>query len=183
MALLLQLRMNEGVELVKAKQEISSAGTSINSSKLPMVFKKINFTKDTINLDFGGGRFDNVAEYLKGFGAVNLVYDPYNRTDTHNKAVLETIEKNNGADSITCSNVLNVVKEDEAREAIIKNCYKLLKSGCKAYFTVYEGNGTNVGAPSSKGFQLNRKTADYVEEISKVFGSVTVKSKIIIAKK
>lgn len=166
-----------------ADQEISSAATSINSSKLPALFKMVKFENGSLNLDYGGGRFDNVADYLSStYGATNLVYDPYNRSSDHNNAVLGQVRKNGGADTVTCSNVLNVIKEPEVRAAVIRNCKKYLKSGGTAYFTVYEGSGTGEGAPTKAGYQLNKKTDEYVEEISQVFSSVTRKGKLIIAR-
>lgn len=166
-----------------ADQEFSSAATSINSSKLPALFKMVRFEDGSLNLDYGGGRFDNVADYLSStYGATNLVYDPYNRSADHNNAVLAQVRKNGGADTVTCSNVLNVIKEPEARAAVIRNCKKYLKSGGTAYFTVYEGSGTGEGAPTKSGYQLNKKTDAYVDEIAQVFSSVTRKGKLIVAK-
>lgn len=166
-----------------AEQEISSADTSINSSKLPALFKMVKFDKGSINLDFGGGKFDNVAEYLKNeYGATNLVYDKYNRSSEHNREVLNQVRKNGGADTVTCSNVLNVIKEPEARLAVIKNCKNYLKPGGTAYFTVYEGKGNGNEGSTKAGYQLNRKTADYLDEIKSVFSNVIRKGKLIIAK-
>ena len=58
-----------------------------------------------------------------------------------------------------------------------------MKSGGTAYFTVYEGNGSGEGKATKAGYQLNKKTVDYVEEIEDIFGSVTRKGKLIIASK
>lgn len=166
-----------------ADQEYTSAATSINSSKLPAVFKMIDFEPGMVNLDIGGGRFDNVAEYLSQFDVTNLVYDPYNRSEKHNSQVLNTVRKNGGADTVTCSNVLNVIKEPEARLSVLRNCYKYLKSGGTCYITVYEGSGTGEEGPTKAGYQLNRKTKDYVDEVSQVFSNVSRKGKLIVAKK
>lgn len=165
-----------------ADQEYSSADTSINSSKVPAVFKMVKFDQGSINLDYGGGKFDNAAQYLEDtYGAINLVYDPYNRSSEHNNDVLMVIRQNGGADTVTCSNVLNVIKEPAARLAVVRNCKNYLKSGGKAYFTVYEGSGDGVEGPTKAGYQLNKKTADYVDEISQVFSNVTRRGKLIIA--
>lgn len=178
-------RLNEALEddPEEADQEYSSANTSINSSKLPLLFKLVKFKNGSLNLDYGGGKFDNVAEYLKKeYNVTNLVYDPYNRTQEHNKNVLNKVRKNGGADTVTCSNVLNVIKEENARLAVIKNCKNYLKAGGTVYFTVYEGTGNNDSKPTKAGYQLNRKTEDYVDEIKKVFSNVIRKGKLIIAK-
>lgn len=164
-------------------QQYSSAATSINSSKLPALFSMVDFKEGSINLDYGGGRFDNVAEYLQDkYGATNLVYDKYNRSAQHNKEVLEQVRKNGGADTVTCSNVLNVIAEESERLAVLRNCKRFLKPGGTCYITVYEGSGKGEGAPTKSGYQLNRKTKDYEDEIKKVFSSVTRKGKLYICK-
>lgn len=173
----------EDFDVDNTEQEYTSANTSINSSKLPAIFKLINLSPNTINLDFGGGRFDNASEYLATKDVTNLIYDPYNRSSEHNKNVLDTIRKNNGADTATCSNVLNVIKEENARHTVIQNIYNLLKSNGTAYFTVYEGTGKGNEGATKSGYQLNRKTTDYVDEIKEVFSNVTRKGKLIIANK
>lgn len=173
----------EDFDVDDTEQEYTSANTSINSSKLPAIFKLINLLPNTINLDFGGGRFDNASEYLATKDVTNLIYDPYNRSSEHNKNVLDTIRKNNGADTATCSNVLNVIKEENARHTVIQNIYNLLKSNGIAYFTVYEGTGKGNEGATKSGYQLNRKTVDYVDEIKEVFSNVSRKGKLIIANK
>ena len=117
------LKESEEDGLEDATQEYTSANTSINSVKLPAIFSMVNFKPETINLDYGGGKFDNATTALEGKGVTNLIYDPYNRSSGHNKDVIDTVRKNGGADTVTCSNVLNVIKEPEARKAVIKNIY------------------------------------------------------------
>lgn len=164
-------------------QQYSSAATSINSSKLPALFKMVDFEEGSINLDYGGGKFDNVAEYLEDtYGATNLVYDKYNRSAEHNKEVLNQVRKNGGADTVTCSNVLNVIAEESERLAVLRNCKRYLKSGGTCYITVYEGSGSGEGSPTKAGYQLNRKTKDYEDEIRKVFSNVTRKGKLFICR-
>lgn len=173
----------EDFEVSDTNQKYTSAKTSINSSKLPAIFKLVSFKPGTINLDFGGGKFDNAAEELAKNDVINLVYDPYNRNSSHNNEVLNTIRKNGGADSVTCSNVLNVIAEPEARQTVIKNIYNLAKSGAPCYWTVYEGSGSGEGGETKSGYQLNKKTADYLEEIQQVFPDAKRKGKLIVATK
>ena len=168
-------------ELETADQKISSAATSINSSKLPAIFRMVKFQPDTMNLDYGGGRFDNAAEELSKINVTNLVYDPYNRSSEHNQEVLKQVRSNGGADTVTISNVLNVIAEPEARQTVLRNAKKLVKPGGKIYITVYEGNKSGSGAETKAGYQLNKDTKDYVDEISQVFDNVTRKGKLIIA--
>ena len=175
------MKESEEDGLEDAAQEYTSANTSINSTKLPAIFSMVSFKPETINLDYGGGKFDNATNELSSKGVTNLIYDPYNRSAVHNKDVIDTIRKNGGADTATCSNVLNVIKEPEARRVVIKNIYNLLKNDGIAYFTVYEGTGKGDEGPTKAGYQLNKKTADYVEEISSVFPSVSRRGKLIVA--
>lgn len=168
-------------DIQEINQEFTSENTSINSTKLPALFKMVSFQPGTINLDMGGGKFDNVADYLSEYDVINLVYDPYNRTKAHNREVVKTIRNAGGADTATCSNVLNVIKEPEARLSVLKNVSKLTKSGAPVYITVYEGRGDRKEGPTKSGYQLNRKTADYLEEVQQVFPDAERKGKLIIA--
>lgn len=154
----------------ETEQEYNSSKTSINAEKLPAIFNMISFKENSINLDYGGGKYDNAAEYLSSkYGATNLVYDKYNRTPEHNREILETIRKNGGADTITCSNVLNVIAEESERLAVLRNCKRYLKSGGTCYVTIYAGDSTGEGHTTKSGYQLNRKVAEYEEEIKSVF--------------
>lgn len=161
-------------------QEFTSENTSINSKKLPAIFNMVTFNPGTVNLDYGGGRFNNAVEYLKQYDVINLVYDPFNRSAEHNQEVIRIIRKHGGADTATCSNVLNVIKEPEVRLNVLKNISKLVKSGGTVYITVYEGKGNNAEGPTKSGYQLNRKTADYLEEIQQVFPDAKRKGKLIV---
>lgn len=167
------------------QQEISSAATSINANKLPVLYTNKNavFTPGGVNVDVGGGRFDNVTEYLGKMGVQNLIFDPYNRDEQHNRRVLMYLTDGNQADTATCSNCLNVIKEEAARRNVILECAKAIKADGKAYFTVYEGDGSGVGKVTKSGWQENRKTASYVQEIEQFFDSVVPHGKIIVAEK
>lgn len=162
-------------------QEFTSENTSINSNRLPAVFNMVSFEPGTVNIDYGGGKFDNVAEYLTQYDVVNLVYDPYNRTAEHNKEVIRLVREHGGADTATCSNVLNVIKEPEVRINVLNNIKKLVKPNGKVYITVYEGKGNNAEGPTKAGYQLNRKTAEYMDEIQQVFPDAKRKGKLIVA--
>ena len=168
-------------DLSHPEQEFDSAATSINSNKLPAIYKMVNFKEGDVVIDFGGGRFDNAVEYIKDKGATLVVYDPYNRSAEHNEQVLATLEENGGADAAVNSNVLNVIKEPEARQAVLQNIKKLLKPGAPVYITVYEGRGDGVEGPTKSGYQLNRKTEGYLDEVREVFPDAIRKGKLIVA--
>lgn len=169
------------LELKQAQQEFSSAATSINSTKLPAIYNMVEFRPGDVVVDFGGGKFDNAVNYLKDNDVTLLVYDPYNRSAEHNKEVLRILKEHGGADAAVNSNVLNVIKEPEAREAVLRNIKKITKRGAPIYITVYEGRGDGAEGPTKSGYQLNRKTSDYMDEIGKVFSNVKRKGKLITA--
>lgn len=169
------------LELKQAQQEFSSAATSINSNKLPAIYNMVNFRPGDVVVDFGGGKFDNAVNYLKDKDVTLLVYDPYNRSAEHNKEVLRILKEHGGADAAVNSNVLNVIKEPEAREAVLRNIKKITKRGAPIYITVYEGRGDGAEGPTKSGYQLNRKTGDYMDEVGKVFSNVKRKGKLITA--
>lgn len=169
-------------DLDEPDQEYDSSKTSINKGKTPAVFKLVKSWKpDTINLDYGGGKYDSATEYLKSLGVTNLIYDKYNRDNTHNNKVLKLIRNNGGADTATCSNVLNVIKEANVRNSILRNIKSLLKPNGTLYITVHEGNKDAVEGPTKSGYQLNRKTEGYLDEIREVFPDAERKGKLIIA--
>ena len=168
-------------ELKQAQQEFSSAATSINSTKLPAIYNMVNFRPGDVVVDFGGGKFDNAVNYLKDKNVTLLVYDPYNRSAEHNKEVLRILKEHGGADAAVNSNVLNVIKEPEAREAVLRNIKKITKRGAPIYITVYEGKGDGAEGPTKSGYQLNRKTGDYMDEVGSVFSNVKRKGKLITA--
>lgn len=171
---------NEG-ELSFPEQEFDSAKTSINSKKLPAVYRMIQLQPGTVGVDFGGGRWDSAVEYLRDQDVTLCVYDPYNRSAEHNREVLRTLRANGGADFAINSNVLNVIKEPEARKGVLENIKKITKSGSPIYITVYEGRGDAKEGVTKSGYQLNRKTADYLEEIQEVFPDAKRKGKLIVA--
>lgn len=174
------------------EQEYDSALTSQN--QLPGGVKAVaNVLKPgTINLDYGGGKYDQAIEYLKGLDIINLVFDPFNRTTEHNKEVLDVIKEAGGADSCTCCNVLNVIDGDAAKLTALRNMKRLVKTGGKIYIQTYEGSdkvevedektgklkkkASGVGKVTTKGWQENKETKMYLPIVQKVFPDAEYKS-------
>ena len=161
------------------KQQITSAETSVH--QIPAlhrwVVKEIgsNLNDDTI-VDYGCGKYNDGIEFLKKHtNSRVLPYDPYHRDEVDNAIAQVHL---NGS-TVLVANVLNVIKEQKNRESIIKDAAK----GKIAFFTVYEGNGSGEGKKTTKGWQNNRKTATYVDEIATHFNNVVRKGKVIIAVK
>lgn len=162
-------------------QEFDSADTSINSTKLPAIYKMITIPEGSVGIDFGGGKWNNAIEHIRDLGATLCVYDPYNRSKAYNIETLKTLRANGGADWAVTSNVLNVIKEPSARKAVLENISKITKPGAPIYITVYEGRGDGKEGVTKSGYQLNRKTADYLEEIQEVFPDAKRRGKLIVA--
>lgn len=167
--------------LPTSQQEFTSEKTSINSSKLPAIYKMIHIPAGSVVIDYGGGKFDNAVDYMADQDVTLHVYDPYNRSEEHNREVIRAIRKNGGADYAICSNVLNVIKEASIRKEVLENIKRLLKSNGKLYLTVYEGKGDGAEGETKSGYQLNRPTAGYLEEIQEVFPDAVRKGKLITA--
>lgn len=165
-------------------QKYTSANTSINSRRLPRLFSlaRDRFRPGTLNLDVGGGKFDNVTDFLAGLDVINLVYDPYNRPQEHNEAVLAMIG-HAGADTVTCANVLNVIDDDGALDALLADCARWTGQDGIALFYVYEGDRSGTGRPTKADcYQRNEPLSAYVPRIARHFGSVTVTAGLVVAR-
>lgn len=170
---------------IKEEQEITSAATSI--PQVAAALKKIPWNPGTVNLDIGGGKFDIGTDYLKSKNVLNMVYDPYNRSSEHNNHILQYIN-DTPPDTITVNNVLNVIKEPEARASVIKMAAKYIKPGGHVYFSVYYDLKKQAGISKSKdgkplSWQNHFHTKDYVDEIKKYFSNVKIWKDIIVASK
>jgi len=163
---------------------ITSAGTS--RRQVPALFKDVaklgGWRAGAINLDVGGGKFDDGTAYLASLGVTNLVYDPYNRSAEHNARVLAQADALPLA-TVTCSNVLNVIREPEARSKVIELCARYAHWAATpvlAYFGVYYEPGKQPG-PTRDGWQEHRPLKTYASEIEAHFNHVEVRGKLIRA--
>lgn len=169
-------------------QTITSAGTSVK--QVPAILNKIikamrmpaSFLAGVRDvLDMGGGKYDLLTEKFAEMKIRNWVYDPFNRSPEHNAYVVQMLTTR-GADMAICSNVMNVIRDEIDR----KHMLRLLQSMTnerdhKVFFTVYEGDRTSKGKKTTKGWQANRPTEDYVDELSEVFHSVSLlKNKLVV---
>lgn len=158
------------------QQSFTSAATSINCSKLPVIYKKaVEMIQGRKVIDVGGGRFDNGIEYGATIGAAVTVYDPYNRTAEHNAAALA-----GRYDVALCSNVLNVIDSKEARRETLQICRS---HAAETIITVYEGNGSGQGRQTGRDqWQENRRLADYIPECMEVFESVQMTRGMLVCR-
>jgi hypothetical protein len=157
------------------KQSITSAETSLN--QIPAAFKLINaaarmpeafWARTHDVLDYGGGKYDTFTDFLARMHIRNWVYDPFNRSEEHNALVRKLLTAR-PADVAICSNVLNVVKEPAVRRAILEDIRDLVESAGSVFIVVYEGDRSSRGRKTSKGWQANRPTRNYLREVRKVF--------------
>lgn len=173
---------NEALFRATLQQAHDSAATSINGNKLPAAFNKIKWQEGSVNLDLGGGKFDNATEFLKGKGVENLIFDPFNRDAEWNKRIAEQVQAG-GVDSVTCNNVLNVIDNEASRENVILQASKAIKPEGVAYFYIYEGDKSGIGKDKGQGRWQNNMTAQqYIPEISKYFGEVKRRGQLIEAR-
>lgn len=140
-------------------QKRTSAGTSINAQKLPRIYKAIRYILEGQPfIDYGCGRYTaHLKAYAESIGAEAHFFDPYNQPDSVNR---ET-EAFTGAAFSICSNVLNVIDSDRAVTECIAGALRL--GNGRAFFTVYEGDGSGRGAETQNGqsWQRNARLRDY----------------------
>jgi hypothetical protein len=160
-------------------QKFTSAKTSINSKKVPAIFSHVAcWKKGSKNFDLGGGRFNTATEYLKNKGVENFIFDPFNRTAEENEKAMEACGL---ADSVTLSNVLNVILEEKYQLSTLRQAKAQLKEDGKVFIAVYEGDKSGKGKITSAGFQHNKKLSCYVALVSQVFPKVKIINSVIHA--
>ena len=163
---------------------ITSKNTSVNSTKVPAIYNKIDWKKLRDNFrqikgyrptfyifDIGCGRNPNLihdflATELNKYETrwCYLPYDPYWLDDLTNERNLETWYGNNGSiGCVICSNVLNVLQDDKQVEKLHKMMHDGWKNYSVPYFiTVYEGDGSGIGKKTKPDcYQRNLKTSEY----------------------
>lgn len=172
------------------KQTCTSKNTSVNSAKLPAVFKKINYGALTWNsdgsyrrlliVDYGCGKYYNTTSGLLSqiIGPLYpdlewayLAYDPYWKpwdVKTHDNLTLEdwivrwkTVNKN-GVVICVCANVLNVI-DNRAEVRYIKD--RLWNISEYSFFSVYEGDKSGIAKTTKKDcFQRNLPLMAYADD-------------------
>lgn len=166
-------------------QTFSSARTSIRQVSKPykIHLDKFGFEKGATILDFGGGRFDDAKNFMQKYDVKVMVYDPYNRSNEHNRKVISAVMKKTPS-YIICANVLNVIKENEVVEDVVKKIKRLAGPNTLCIFSVYEGNGTGHGRQTGPDqYQRNQKTDSYVPMIRRYFPNAIKKYGMIYARR
>lgn len=159
-------------------QKYSSKNTSINT--ISKIYKKYEFKENSIILDYGCGKYDTSINFMKNKNCIVLPYDKYNRYEDINQQTLNFC-KNNKIDYIVCSNVLNVILEDEVIFEILDNIYEIANKNTIILISIYEGDKSSIGKETTKGYQKNMKLKEYLKYLNKF--EVTIKNQIYICKK
>lgn len=169
-------------------QKITSANTSIK--QVPALHKSGTVRQHLCNspvkpvvLDIGAGKYPELAEQSLR-NVRDICYypvDKYNLSDTTN-AIGNLIIAHGTANIVLCSNVLNVIDDDDAMNDVIMSAASATRNtGGTAYFHVYEGDKSKIGKVTSKGYQRNAPTQDYMRHIETWFAHVERRGRIIIA--
>ena len=138
-------------------QQYTSKNTSINHSTIPYLINHINWNefKGGRCLDYGSGKINpNVETIFKKNKIQYLPYDPFWLDDiTNNRAMClyPTV--------VICSNLLNVIKENEVMHGI----HNYIRGLNVPYFIkVYEGDRSYISRETKKDcFQRNWPTEEY----------------------
>lgn len=173
---------------------ITGEGYSGDTSmpQIPGLFKRLVekglWSPGMVNLDIGGGKYDLGTEYAEEHGVRNIVHDIENRSEEHNSNVERWLETNQ-PDTITISNVLNVIPDKRVRRIVLEFAKKNAGNS-PVFIWVHEGEAKDRLKPfdpvmnayrTSKGWQLYQKTEFYVPEVEDVFPYVERHGKLIVA--
>lgn len=162
-------------------QTFTSSATSINSTKLPAVFRKAPLRADYV-LDYGCGRYtDHIRSALAG--KVYLPYDPYNQPDGVNVRTMDAVcraSMEGEQIDVVCSNVLNVIDDDDTVRFIADQVERIVeRTRGTAYVTVYEGNRSGIGRQTGADqYQRNEPLRAYL----RFFRNATVRNGMIVVK-
>lgn len=165
-------------------QQYSSAQTSIATlNRIYKLLPDMGYEENSIILDYGCGKYDKNKDHAVQNKFMWFGYDPYNRSEEENNKTSQFM-KVTEPDIIICSNVLNVIKEDSAMINVLNQIYNYSSDDTDIYITIYEGNKSDVGAETSKGYQRNSKLNKYKDYICEWFDIVnTIKPNIIKCRK
>ena len=161
-------------------QTYTSAGTSINSGRLPAVYRKIPYGAGMVILDIGCGKYTDHIRSAIG-QTEYLPYDPYNQPDDVNNDTLSRLThaiRSGIPVDVVCSNVLNVIDDEATLWEITGWIQHIIRgTGGTGYVTVYEGNRSGAGRQTGPDqYQRNQPLRDYL----KYFRNATIKKGMIV---
>ena len=147
--------------MTTATQTYTSANTSVNSKRLPAIYKKIDWYRIKLQynklvvLDIGAGKYtQHIKEYIESKGGEYIPYDPYNLSPADNLYAGANFHR---ATVVICSNVFNVIKEMD----VIYDLHEMITKYNVPYFiSVYEGDRSWIGHETKKGCWQRNETID-----------------------
>lgn len=145
-------------------QNYTSKNTSVNTTRVPAVYNKVCWDKLPVGarvLDWGCGKDTTLtSQMLEQHGLIHVGYDPNWKTEDDNNVAESSLGK---VDAFVCSNVLNVIDDDNIVRDI---CSKAAQH--KYFFIyVYEGDRSGVAKCSKTDcYQRNAKSKSYIQYFS-----------------
>ena len=166
-------------------QKRSSKNTSVNISKLPRVYNRVDWSRyaslssNYHIIDVGCGRIETqklIRDKLKKHKIHNFYpMDPYHECIVDHSIVQQCVDNNINNKVVICSNVLNVIDDDAALSSIIQKLCDIivirLSDGTyrmnPCYITIYEGNKSGVGKETKKDcWQRNERLSAYLKKFN-----------------
>jgi hypothetical protein len=166
-------------------QKHSSKNTSINTAKLPIVYSKVDWRRYAslasgyCVVDVGCGRIETqklIRDKLKHHKISNFYpMDPYHECIVDRNIVKQCIDNHVNNKVVICSNVLNVIDDDNALLSLIKDLCDMivfqLTDGTyrmnPCYITVYEGDKLGIGRETKKDcWQRNERLSAYLDKFN-----------------
>ena len=166
-------------------QKHSSKNTSINTTRLPAVYNKVDWSRyappidNWCVIDLGCGRIETqrlISRKLKENKITQFYpYDPHHKCMVSQKQYRHNAYDPNRNKVIVCSNVLNVIDDDGALQNIISAlCNMIVARDSKGvyrmqpcYISVYEGNKSGVGRITKKDcWQRNERIDAYLKKFN-----------------
>lgn len=149
-------------------QTYTSAATSINATRLPAVYSRLD--PDALRmqqvLDYGCGRYTgHIRAHVEGVcDGEYLPYDLYNQPAAVNVHSRREAARGDVGLSVICSNVLNVIDSTDVVKSIVDELAGYAADGAAVYVTVYEGDRSGVGrATGADSYQRNEKVTNYLQ--------------------
>ena len=134
-----------------------------------------------MNLDVGGGYHKDATLYLAERKVRNVVYDHIHKSAEHNAKAISFVIGIGGSNSVTLSDVLNVIPSWRDRDAVLYYSKFLARKSAPIYIGVYEGDKSGVGKMTREGWQANLEISEYEKAIANRFEIVNIKDGVITA--
>ena len=170
-------------------QTITSAATSLHQipalhkSKAVKEWIESLHPANRIAVDIGCGKWpQDISTFMrKTYDCAYFPFDPYNMPHDTNAMTKDFIFRS-GFQIALCANVLNVIDDTDAMRETIELCaVATYQRNGKAFFSIYEGDGSGIGKITRAGYQRNMKTKEYIPILKDYFLNIEIRGKVISA--